>query len=89
MAGGSTERASSGFQGREGVFYFVAFVALPLGWLAILWANGSYDRRYLGLGSEEFKRVVRSSITVVAAVSLLAFGTRTQLSRVTVAWSVV
>src|SRR5688500_288314 len=54
------QKSSSGFQGRENIFYFVAFVALPLGWLAILWANGSYDRRYLGLGSEEFKRVVRS-----------------------------
>jgi len=80
------QKASSGFQGRENIFYFVAFVGLPLGWIFTLWANGSYDRRYLGLGSEEFKRVVRSSITVVAAVSLLAFGTRTQLSRVTVAY---
>jgi exopolysaccharide biosynthesis polyprenyl glycosylphosphotransferase len=80
------QKADSGFQNSVGVFYFVAFVALPLGWIFTLWANGSYDRRYLGLGSEEFKRVVRSSITVVAAVSLLAFGTRTQLSRATVAY---
>jgi exopolysaccharide biosynthesis polyprenyl glycosylphosphotransferase len=80
------QKAGSGFQGREGVFYFVAFVGLPLGWLAILWANGSYDRRYLGLGSEEFKRVFRASVTIVAGVSLLAFATRTQLSRVTVAY---
>ncbi|AGZ46739.1 sugar transferase [Actinoplanes friuliensis] len=80
------QKASSGFQGREGVFYFVAFVGLPLGWLFILWANGSYDRRYLGLGSEEFKRVVRAFVTVVACVSLLSFATKTQLSRVTIAY---
>ncbi len=80
------EKADSGFQQSLDVFYFVAFVALPLGWIFTLWANGSYDRRYLGLGSEEFKRVFRSSITVVAGVSLLAFATRTSLSRVTVAY---
>ena len=60
-------------------------MVLPLGWLILLWANGAYDRRYLGLGSEEFKRVVRTSVTVVACVSLLAFATKTQLSRGTVA----
>ncbi|MFC4066874.1 sugar transferase [Actinoplanes subglobosus] len=67
------------------LFNFFAYIVLPLGWLVILWTNGSYDRRYLGLGSEEFKRVVRASVTVVAAVSLLAFATKADLSRGTVA----
>jgi exopolysaccharide biosynthesis polyprenyl glycosylphosphotransferase len=66
------------------MFFFFAYVVLPVGWLVLLWANGTYDRRYLGLGSEEFKRVVRTSVTVVACVSLLAFTTKTQLSRGTV-----
>ena len=86
------EKAQSGFQGREllgltgeRLFGLWAYLILPVGWLVVLWANGSYDRRYLGLGSEEFKRVFRASVTVVAGVSLLAFATRTQLSRGTVA----
>ena len=33
---------------------------LPLGWVLILWGNGAYDRRYLGLGPDEFKRVIRA-----------------------------
>ncbi|WP_305787313.1 sugar transferase [Symbioplanes lichenis] len=80
------EKANSGFQNREEIFYLVAFIGLPLGWLVILWGNGSYDRRCLGLGSEEYKRVVRAFVAVVAAVSLLAFGTKTELSRVTIAY---
>lgn len=80
------EKANSGFQGREEIFYLVAFLGVPLGWVIILWGNGSYDRRYLGLGSEEFKRVVRGFVTVVAGVSLLSFATKTQLSRVTIAY---
>jgi exopolysaccharide biosynthesis polyprenyl glycosylphosphotransferase len=86
------EKAKSGFTDRQFVFLhgdwlflFFAYIALPLGWIVVLWANGTYDRRYLGLGSEEFKRVVRASVTVVACVSLLAFATVTKLSRGTVA----
>jgi hypothetical protein len=86
------EKAKTGFRNRDWLFlhdaqlfYFFAYVVLPLGWLILLWANGTYDRRYLGLGSEEFKRIVRCSVTVVACVSLLAFATKTQLSRGTVA----
>src|SRR4051794_1095443 len=86
------EKAHAGFAQKhllfmdgEQMFSFFAYVVLPLGWLILLWANGTYDRRYLGLGSEEFKRVVRTSVAVVACVSLLAFTTKTQLSRGTVA----
>ncbi|WP_043513186.1 MULTISPECIES: sugar transferase [unclassified Actinoplanes] len=86
------EKSQSGFQDKSwwffsngALFNFFAYLVLPLGWLLLLWTNGTYDRRYLGLGSEEFKRIVRTSVTVVAAVSLLAFATKTALSRGTVA----
>ncbi|MBL7261495.1 sugar transferase [Paractinoplanes lichenicola] len=86
------EKSRSGFYGKslfflhnEELFIFFAYVVLPLGWMILLWANGTYDRRYLGLGSEEFKRIVRTSVTIVAAVSLLAFATKAPLSRGTVA----
>jgi exopolysaccharide biosynthesis polyprenyl glycosylphosphotransferase len=86
------EKAKSGFLDRQllflhddQLFYFFAYLVLPFGWIILLWANGTYDRRYLGLGSEEFKRVVRASVAVVACVSLLAFATVTSLSRGTVA----
>ncbi len=74
-----------GFLDGPETFFFFAYIALPLGWLLMLWTSGTYDRRSLGLGSEEFKRVVRTSVTVVASVSLLAFATKTDLSRGTVA----
>jgi exopolysaccharide biosynthesis polyprenyl glycosylphosphotransferase len=92
IAATNLEKARAGFSERhlsfldgDQLFVLFAYIVLPLGWLILLWANGSYDRRYLGLGSEEFKRVVRTSVTVVAGVSLLAFSTKTQLSRGTVA----
>ncbi|GIG89228.1 polyprenyl glycosylphosphotransferase [Plantactinospora endophytica] len=65
-------------------FHTVSYALLPLGWLIVLWANGAYDRRYLGLGTDEFKRVTRAGVAVAASVSFLAFATKTDLSRWTV-----
>lgn len=84
------EQATAGFQdAAQAWFHSVAYVLLPLGWLIILWGNGAYDRRYLGLGTDEFKRVMRASVTVAATVSFLAFATKTDLSRLTVATELV
>jgi exopolysaccharide biosynthesis polyprenyl glycosylphosphotransferase len=84
----SFEQATAGFTRTENDplwFRTVAYVLLPLGWVLMLWANGAYDRRHLGLGPEEFKRVARASVAVAASVSFLAFATKTDLSRLSVA----
>src|SRR4051812_26306578 len=66
------EKSRAGFDNRSllflhgpELFTFSPYVVLPIGWLILLWTTGPYDRRYLGLGSEEFKRIVRTSVTVV------------------------
>ncbi|WP_245714561.1 sugar transferase [Micromonospora inyonensis] len=81
------DQAASGFTRSEEDptwFYTVSYVLLPLGWVVTLWSNRAYDRRYLGLGPDEFKRVIRAAVTVAASVSFLAFATKTDLSRYTV-----
>jgi exopolysaccharide biosynthesis polyprenyl glycosylphosphotransferase len=84
------EQATAGFQDADQAWFrTVAYVFLPIGWLVILWGNGAYDRRYLGLGTDEFKRAMRASVTVAASVSFLAFATKTDLSRLTVATELV
>ncbi len=89
------EQAASGFQVNGQAdhdtiwFPIVAYVLLPLSWLMLLWANGAYDRRCLGLGTEEFKRVARASVAVAATVSFVAFATKTDLSRLSVGSALV
>ena len=85
------EQADSGFRNSpQAWFYTVAFVLLPLGWLLFLWGNRAYDRRYLGLGPDEFKRVIRAGVAVAAAVSFIAFATKTySLSRGTVGFALL
>ncbi|WP_326550462.1 sugar transferase [Micromonospora sp. NBC_01813] len=82
------EKATSGFSDADKDatwFHTVTYLMLPLGWLVVLWGTGSYDRRYLGLGTDEFKRALRAGVTVAASVSFLAFATKTDLSRLSVA----
>lgn len=85
------DKASSGFQHDHTLFNFIAYLFLPVAWLIVLWGNGAYDRRYLGIGTDEFKRVTRTAVTITATISLTAFGTKVagDLSRLTVAMSML
>ncbi|MGB8022163.1 MAG: sugar transferase [Candidatus Nanopelagicales bacterium] len=47
--------------------------ALVVWWLILILARGGYEVRYLGIGSEEFKRVVTASVTLLAAISITAY----------------
>jgi exopolysaccharide biosynthesis polyprenyl glycosylphosphotransferase len=82
-------QADAGFQDQVVLFRVIAYVLLPLAWVVVLWGHGSYDRRYLGIGTDEFKRVVRAAITMAAIVSFLAFVSKTRLSRLSVGTAMV
>ena len=84
-------QATSGFQHQHTLFNAIAYLLLPLAWLVVLWGNGAYDRRYLGIGTDEFKRVTRTAVTLIATISLTAFLTKVagDLSRFTVALSML
>jgi exopolysaccharide biosynthesis polyprenyl glycosylphosphotransferase len=64
---------------------WIAIAALPLSWVALLWMHGAYDGRCLGLGSDEFKRIVKTATTLTALVCFLAFTLKAPLSRLAVA----
>ncbi len=77
-------QADAGFQRSPEIFELVAYVFLPLTWIIVLWGHGAYDRRYLGIGTDEFKRVFRAALTVTAIVSFLVFSTQFSPSRLSV-----
>ncbi|GAA1609663.1 sugar transferase [Catellatospora bangladeshensis] len=85
-------RVTSGFEGIV-EFQVAAYAFMPLLWLLLLWGNGAYDRRVIGLGTDEFKRVFRATIAVAATVSFIAFGFQKAggegLSRGTVAFVIL
>jgi len=82
------DQVDAGFR-HDYSFNLVAYALLPLTWLIVLWAHGSYDRRYLGMGSDEFKRVFRAGVTITALVSFIVFSTRFSPSRLSVGTALV
>ncbi len=52
--------------------------ALVVWWLLLLLLRGAYEVRHLGVGSEEFKRVMTATMTLLAMVSIVAYVTTRQ-----------
>ena len=61
--------------------YLTITLAIAVTWIAVMVFRGAYDTRILGVGSEEFKRVVAISVTVLAATAIAAFAFKVDLSR--------
>jgi exopolysaccharide biosynthesis polyprenyl glycosylphosphotransferase len=61
--------------------YFWLALGLPLLWLAALEVAGAYDSRFIGVGSDEFRRVVNAGISLTAAVAILSYATKTDVAR--------
>ena len=64
----------------DGTYVFFALVVV-FSWVIALVVRGSYDTRVLGVGSEEFKRVVTASAGLFGAVAIVAFAFKLDLSR--------
>jgi exopolysaccharide biosynthesis polyprenyl glycosylphosphotransferase len=64
-----------------GVSYTViAILAVPI-WLGVLALAGCYDRRILGVGSDEYRRVLNAGVHFLAFVAILHFLGRLVLAR--------
>lgn len=61
---------------------YVFFAAVVVAsWMLALVISGAYDTRILGVGSEEFKRVITASAGLFGAVAIVAFALKLDLSR--------
>jgi len=56
-------------------------LALPLVWVVAGVANRAYDRRFLGAGTTEFRRVGRTFLSVLAAIASVSYVADLQLAR--------
>lgn len=63
-------------------WYYVSLVIVVVAaWMAMLVLRGSYDTRILGVGSEEFKRVVAATATMFGVIAIVVFALKLELSR--------
>jgi len=61
--------------------YIALSLALPVLWLAALWLAGGYDVRFIGTGSDEFRKVLNAGVGLTAAVAIFSYAVNLQLSR--------
>jgi exopolysaccharide biosynthesis polyprenyl glycosylphosphotransferase len=61
--------------------YEALSLVFPLLWLAVLLLSGSYDVRYVGTGSDEFRKVLNAGVSLTAALAILSYAVNTELSR--------
>ena len=64
----------------DSTYVFFALVVI-VSWTSVLVLRGAYDTRILGVGSEEFKRIVGASALVFAAIAIVSFALKLDLSR--------
>jgi exopolysaccharide biosynthesis polyprenyl glycosylphosphotransferase len=70
-----------GDSGADGVPYGLLAALLAPVWVAVLAVGRAYESRYVGIGSDEFRRVFDASIRLLAAVATGAFVFEVPLSR--------
>jgi exopolysaccharide biosynthesis polyprenyl glycosylphosphotransferase len=63
------------------IAYLWLALALPLLWLTALALSGAYDKRFIGVGSDEFRRVLNAGVCLTAAVALASYATKTDVAR--------
>jgi exopolysaccharide biosynthesis polyprenyl glycosylphosphotransferase len=54
---------------------------LPLAWVVSMSLGRAYESRFLGGGSEEFRRVVNSAARLTACVAVLSYATKAEIAR--------
>ncbi|MBE1534065.1 sugar transferase [Actinomadura algeriensis] len=61
--------------------YMVLTVALPLVWVPVLMLCRAYQPRYIGVGYEEFHRVLRAGFIFTAGIAIIAYASKTEVAR--------
>ena len=70
----------AGFR-QAGLWTGLVSAAFPPTWVAVMAINRAYERRFLGNGSEEFRRVFRAAIGFIAIVASVCYAARIELAR--------
>jgi len=61
--------------------YLALSLAMPVLWLVALWMAGAYDARFIGTGSDEYRKVLTAGVSLTAAVAIFSYAINLELSR--------
>lgn len=69
------------FGGHPTLKYLVLSMVLPVLWLAALSVTGGYDSRFIGIGSDEFRKVLNAGASLTAGLAIISYALNSELSR--------
>ena len=61
--------------------YVITTAGLPLIWIAWVGMAGGYDPRLIGLGSEEFRRIINAAFSLTAAIAIVSYAVKVDFAR--------
>jgi exopolysaccharide biosynthesis polyprenyl glycosylphosphotransferase len=61
--------------------YLLLSLLLPVLWIISVRLAGGYDSRFIGVGTDEFRRVLNGGICLTACVAIVSYATKTELAR--------
>jgi exopolysaccharide biosynthesis polyprenyl glycosylphosphotransferase len=62
--------------------YLLLSLALPLLWVVAVRVFGGYEKRFLGAGSDEFRRVLNAGLSLTGALAIISYAVNNELSRI-------
>jgi len=65
----------------RGISYYAVAAAVVVFWMAVLALSRCYEPRFLGIGTEEFKRIGNASVRLTAVVALFCYATQLEVAR--------
>jgi exopolysaccharide biosynthesis polyprenyl glycosylphosphotransferase len=68
-------------EANNGIPYVALAATFPFLWIGSMLLSGSYDRRYLAAGPEQYRRVGNASIWVLALIAFASYVLRADFSR--------
>jgi exopolysaccharide biosynthesis polyprenyl glycosylphosphotransferase len=69
------------FGGHPSAKYLMLSSLLPALWVIALRFVGGYEMRFLGVGSDEFRRVLNAGVSLIAALVIISYAVNNELSR--------
>jgi exopolysaccharide biosynthesis polyprenyl glycosylphosphotransferase len=80
-AGAVAARVRFGGQAYLPLTYLSLTCGLPVAWWLSVLLAGGYDTRFIGLGSDEFRRILSAAVNLTAAVAVVSYAAKLDLAR--------
>ena len=81
LAGALAAAVLSGNEGYLPPAYFALTIMLPPVWWGSVALAGGYDSRFIGVGADEFRRVLSAAVSLTAGVAVISYALKLEVAR--------